>query len=141
MEQRGHSPKLFPPRAIQSIISSAKNRMIPAPELAAASPFDRIAQTAADVMGAMGAALKSANAMDFDDLLLHPLTLFRERPDRLEYWRDRFSFLIFYDSLHNIFGEFVGVTGLPHAGEQSAVAIEIGCTAEGVPSVAVWGHA
>ena len=23
------------------------------------------------------------NAMDFDDLMLHPLTLFREHPDRL----------------------------------------------------------
>ena len=31
----------------------------------------------------MGPALKAANAMDFDDLLLHPLTLFREHPDRL----------------------------------------------------------
>ncbi len=32
---------------------------------------------------ALGPALQAANAMDFDDLLLHPLTLFRERPDRL----------------------------------------------------------
>ena len=35
MEQRGHSTKLFPPRAVQSIISSAKNRMTPPSELAA----------------------------------------------------------------------------------------------------------
>jgi DNA helicase-2/ATP-dependent DNA helicase PcrA len=42
----------------------------------------------------MAPALKSANAMDFDDLLLHPLTLFRERPDRLAYWQERFNFLL-----------------------------------------------
>ena len=84
MDQRGHSTKMFPPRAVQSLISAAKNRMVPPSELAAGvSPFDRLAQVAADVYGAMGPALKAANAMDFDDLLLHPLTLFREHPDRL----------------------------------------------------------
>ena len=30
-----------------------------------------------------GAGAEAANAMDFDDLMLHPLTLFREHPERL----------------------------------------------------------
>ncbi|HKV76108.1 MAG TPA: UvrD-helicase domain-containing protein [Gemmatimonadales bacterium] len=94
LEQKGHPPKLFPPRVIQAIISGAKNRLTPPSELAGSSPFDRVTQVAAEVYGALNAALKSANAMDFDDLLLHPLTLFRERPDRLAYWRDRFTFLL-----------------------------------------------
>jgi len=95
MEQRGHSTKLFPPRAVQAVISSAKNRMMPPSELAAgASPFDRLAQVAADVYGALGPALKAANAMDFDDLLLHPLTLFREHPDRLRAYQAKFSFVL-----------------------------------------------
>ncbi|HUF36126.1 MAG TPA: UvrD-helicase domain-containing protein [Gemmatimonadales bacterium] len=94
MEQRNHSVKLFPPRAVQSLISAAKNRMVPASELAVASPFDRLAQVAADVYGALGPALRAANAMDFDDLLLHPLTLFREHPDRLRAYQARFSFVL-----------------------------------------------
>jgi DNA helicase-2/ATP-dependent DNA helicase PcrA len=94
MEQRSHSTKLFPPRAVQSLISAAKNRMVPPAELAGSSPFDRLAQVAADVYGAMGPALKAANAMDFDDLLLHPLTLFREHPDRLKAYQSRFSFVL-----------------------------------------------
>jgi DNA helicase-2/ATP-dependent DNA helicase PcrA len=53
-----------------------------------------MAQVAADVFSALGPALKAANAMDFDDLLLHPLTLFREQPDRLAYYRERFSFVL-----------------------------------------------
>ena len=94
MEQRGHSTKLFPPRAIQSVISAAKNRMVPPSQLAAGATFDRIVQVAADVYAALGPALKAANAMDFDDLLLHPLTLFREHPDRLRAYQTRFSFLL-----------------------------------------------
>ncbi|HEX6104825.1 MAG TPA: UvrD-helicase domain-containing protein [Gemmatimonadales bacterium] len=94
MEQRGHSVKLFPPRAVQSLISAAKNRMVGPAELAAGSTFDRLAQVAADVYGAMGPALKAANAMDFDDLLLHPLTLFREHPDRLRAYQARFNFVL-----------------------------------------------
>ncbi|MBP9202233.1 MAG: UvrD-helicase domain-containing protein, partial [Gemmatimonadales bacterium] len=93
MEQRGHSSKLFPPKLIQGLISAAKNRMT-SPDDLAASPFDRPAQVAADVYRALGAALKAQNAMDFDDLMLHPLTLFRERPDRLRYYQERFAFLL-----------------------------------------------
>ena len=94
MEQRGHSTKLFPPRAVQSLISAAKNRMTPPEALAAASPFDRLSQVAGDVYAAMGPALKAANAMDFDDLLLHPLTLFRDHPERLRAYQERFSFVL-----------------------------------------------
>jgi ATP-dependent DNA helicase UvrD/PcrA len=94
MEAGGHSTKLFPPRMVQSLISGAKNRMTGPDELAAASPFDRATQVASDVYRALGPALKGANAMDFDDLMLHPLVLFRERPDRLRYYQERFAFLL-----------------------------------------------
>lgn len=94
LEQRGHSPKTFTPKVVQSIISGARNRMQTSEDLRTASVFDRLAQVAADVYDAMGPALKAANAMDFDDLLLQPLTLFREHPDRLEYYRNKFQFVL-----------------------------------------------
>jgi DNA helicase II / ATP-dependent DNA helicase PcrA len=94
MEQQGHSTKLFAPRAVQSLISAAKNRMVSPGELAAGASFDRLVQVAAEVYGALGPALKAANAMDFDDLLLHPLRLFREHPDRLRAYQNRFSFIL-----------------------------------------------
>jgi len=93
MEQQGHSTKLFAPRAVQSVISAAKNRMVPPSELATGG-FDGLAQVAAEVYSALGPALKGANAMDFDDLLLHPLTLFREHPDRLRAYQSRFNFIL-----------------------------------------------
>jgi ATP-dependent DNA helicase UvrD/PcrA len=94
MERQGHSTKLFPPRAVQSLISAAKNRMVPPSELASGASFDRLVQVAAEVYSALGPALKTANAMDFDDLLLHPLTLFREHPDRLRAYQSRFRFIL-----------------------------------------------
>ncbi len=94
MEQQGHSTKLFPPRAVQSVISAAKNRMVSPVDLANGASFDRLAQVAAEVYGALGAALKTANAMDFDDLLLHPLKLFREHPERLRVYQNRFRFIL-----------------------------------------------
>jgi DNA helicase-2/ATP-dependent DNA helicase PcrA len=94
LDQRGHSSKLFPPRLIQAIISAAKNRMTTPASLAENAGFDRVTQVAAEIYAALGPALKSGNAMDFDDLLLHPLTLFRERPDRLDYYADRFAFVL-----------------------------------------------
>ena len=94
LEQKGHSPKTFTPRAVSSVISAAKNRMQSPEDLAASSPFDRLAKVAADVYSALGPAMRAANAMDFDDLMLHPLTLFREHPDRLAAWRDRFAFVL-----------------------------------------------
>ena len=94
MEQRGHSTKTFTPRAVQSVISGAKNRMQSPEALAGSAGFDRLAAAAADVYAVLGPALKAANAMDFDDLLLHPLTLFRDHPDRLERYRERFQFIL-----------------------------------------------
>lgn len=94
MEQRGHPVKKFPPRAVEALISAAKNRMVPPAELAGSAPFDRLAQVAAEVYADLAPALKAANAMDFDDLLLHPLTLFREHPDRLRAYQERFSFVL-----------------------------------------------
>ena len=95
MEQRGHSVKMFPPRAVQAIISAAKNRMV-SPSDAGRGRRRSIAlpKWPPTCIGAMGPALKAANAMDFDDLLLHPLTLFREHPDRLRAYQQRFSFIL-----------------------------------------------
>jgi DNA helicase II / ATP-dependent DNA helicase PcrA len=93
LEERGLSPKANPPRAIHAIISGAKNRMLLPEELGATadSPLQRVA---ADIYAALGPGLRRANAMDFDDLLLLPLTLFAEHPERLAYWQGRFQHVL-----------------------------------------------
>ena len=89
LERLGHSPKTFPPRLITSLISAAKNRLV-SPEELGATADDAPSRVAAAVYANLGDALRTANAMDFDDLLLHPLALFAEHPDRMAYYQDRF---------------------------------------------------
>jgi DNA helicase-2/ATP-dependent DNA helicase PcrA len=93
LEARQLSTKVYPPRTVHAVISSAKNRMLLPEELGAQADTPLI-KVAADIYAALGPALKQANAMDFDDLLLHPLTLFREHPERLAYWQDRFQHVL-----------------------------------------------
>jgi len=93
LEARQLSTKVYSPRSVHGVISSAKNRMLTPEELGAQMDTPLI-KVAADVFAALGPALKQANAMDFDDLLLHPLTLFREHPERLAYWQDRFQHVL-----------------------------------------------
>src|SRR3954470_9983505 len=93
LEARQLSTKVYQPRTVHAVISSAKNRMLTPEELGnqADTPLIKVA---AEIFAALGPALKQANAMDFDDLLLHPLTLFREHPERLAYWQDRFQHVL-----------------------------------------------
>src|SRR6266567_1961274 len=93
LEARQLSTKVYPPRTVHAVISSAKNRMLTAEQLGqeADTPLVKVA---GEIYAALGPALKQANAMDFDDLLLHPLVLFREHPERLAYWQDRFRHVL-----------------------------------------------
>src|SRR6266478_3796779 len=93
LEARQLSPKAYPPRTVHGLISSAKNRMLTPEELGAQADTPYV-KVAADIYADLGPALKQANAMDFDDLLLHPLALFREHPERLAYWQDRFQHVL-----------------------------------------------
>src|SRR5216110_3444558 len=93
LEARQLSIKVYTPRAVHGLISSAKNRMLQPEELGARADTPLV-KVAADVYADLGPALKQANAMDFDDLLLHPLTLFRQHPERLAYWQDRFQHVL-----------------------------------------------
>ena len=93
LEARQLSTKVYSPRTVHAVISSAKNRMLTPEELGnqADTPLIKVA---GEIYAALGPALKQANAMDFDDLLLHPLTLFRDHAERLVYWQDRFQHVL-----------------------------------------------
>jgi DNA helicase-2/ATP-dependent DNA helicase PcrA len=93
LEAKQVSPKAYPPRSVHAVISGAKNRML-LPEELGAQADTPLVRVAADIYAALVPALKQANAMDFDDLLLHPLALFRDHPERLAYWQDRFQHVL-----------------------------------------------
>jgi DNA helicase-2/ATP-dependent DNA helicase PcrA len=93
IDDLGLPPKLYTARSVRHEISRAKNAMT-TPEEVAAAALDPWHANIARIYAASLAALHRANAMDFDDLLLQPLALFAQHPDRLAWWQGRFRFLL-----------------------------------------------
>jgi DNA helicase II / ATP-dependent DNA helicase PcrA len=85
--------KKMSPRSILGQISQAKSRQQGPDEYraAAATIFDR---RIADVFDLYQQRMVAANAMDFDDLLLNTVRLFRLHPDVLEHYRTRFTHIL-----------------------------------------------
>jgi ATP-dependent DNA helicase UvrD/PcrA len=79
-------PKRFPPRAIRSQVSAAKNRLTDAEEYAE-QQGGFFEQTVADVYRLYEKRMHEANAMDFDDLLVRTVNLF----ELFEDVRDRYQ--------------------------------------------------
>ena len=89
----GLDPKRFTPRGVHGYISLWKNELTD-PAQAAADARDIFARKHADVYAEYQARLQKAGAMDFDDLLLNVVKLFREHPDALEHYRQRFQHIL-----------------------------------------------
>jgi DNA helicase-2/ATP-dependent DNA helicase PcrA len=89
----GLDSKRFPPRSVHSQISLWKNELVD-PERSAEQAHDIFARKQADVYAEYQARLFKAGAMDFDDLLLNVVRLFREHPDVLDHYRERFEHIL-----------------------------------------------
>ena len=93
-------PKRHNPRAILSRISSAKNEMIPPAQYRSLDYFGEIVK---QVYASYQQALRDANAMDFDDLLLNMVTLLRDNEDLRAHYQNRFEYVLvdeFQDTNH-----------------------------------------
>ncbi len=86
-------PKRFPPRQLHARISALKNDLI-GPAEVSASAFTPPEQKIADVYTEYQRRLLDASAVDFDDLLMLVVRLFREHPEALERWRHRFRHVL-----------------------------------------------
>jgi len=111
----GLDPKKFPAKAVQATISAAKNDGLGPVQFAdrAGSIFDR---KIADVFTEYQSRLLAAGAMDFDDLLLNTVRLFREHPDVLESHRKRFRHVLVdeYQDTNHVQNEIVLLLGAEH---------------------------
>ncbi|MFA4890938.1 MAG: UvrD-helicase domain-containing protein [Candidatus Gracilibacteria bacterium] len=92
LENAGISPKAMNPKAILGAISNAKNQLIGPDE------FVRYANTAfmekvASLYGPYQKALKQNNALDFDDLIMKTVELFRAFPEVLAEYQEKFRYI------------------------------------------------
>jgi ATP-dependent DNA helicase UvrD/PcrA len=85
--------KRFPPRGVHAVISLWKNELVD-PDTAAGRAENIFDRKRADIYREYQARLLKAGAMDFDDLLVNTVRLFREHPDVLESYRQRFEHIL-----------------------------------------------
>ena len=83
----------FTPESLASAISHAKNHLVTAADYRP-RPGHPLGAIAARVYPAYQAQLAAANAVDFDDLLLHVAVLLRENPEVRQSLDDRFRFVL-----------------------------------------------
>lgn len=89
----GYDPKIYNPRAIRNKISSCKNEMTSpeAYERYAANDFEKVVQ---EVYAKYEKKLQRNNSVDFDDLLLLPIELFKKNPDILNKYQDLYQYIL-----------------------------------------------
>jgi DNA helicase-2/ATP-dependent DNA helicase PcrA len=89
----GLDAKRFTPRGVHGLISLWKNELVD-PAGAAAKAENIFDRKHADVYAEYQVRLERAGAMDFDDLLLNVVRLFRQHPDVLDHYRNRFRHIL-----------------------------------------------
>jgi DNA helicase-2/ATP-dependent DNA helicase PcrA len=96
MDDLNIDKKRLPPRAVAAVVSQAKAELVTPEEFVtdvsgSSDPFrGRIGQIYAEYQR----RLRAASAMDFDDLLMVTVQLFRQCPDVLESYQERFRHIL-----------------------------------------------
>ncbi len=80
-------PKQFAPRALQSVISNAKSQVLGPTDLRGKSYFEEVTRR---VYERYQQLLMDSSALDFDDLLMKTVVLFRKNPEVLEKYQSRY---------------------------------------------------
>ena len=94
LKDQNIDPKKYDPRSMLNAISSAKNECIDAEEFAGqANQFNPFEKTAAEVYTAYQKRLRKNQSLDFDDLIMTTLTLFKRVPEVLEFYQNKFHYI------------------------------------------------
>src|SRR4030042_842865 len=80
-------PKQFAPRALQSVISNAKSQMLGPTDLRGKSYFEEVTRR---VYERYQQLLTDSSALDFDDLLMKTVLLFRQNKEILNKYQSRY---------------------------------------------------
>jgi len=94
LKQLDISEKVFPPRSILGEIGRAKDTLLNAKGYREKAGEDYRKKAIASVFELYEKKLKTANAMDFDDLITQTVYLFRQHPAILEKYRSRWRYIM-----------------------------------------------
>ena len=94
MADLGVSDKMFPPKAVLGEISRSKDKMLSPKQFIQSVGSDYRLSVIGKIYDRYQTRLKTANALDFDDLIVLTVRLFEEFPDVLEYYQNRFRYIL-----------------------------------------------
>ncbi len=94
IKELGVDEKKYPPRAVLSAISRAKDQLIDPRAYAKYNQGDYYLSTVAELYELYQRKLKQNNAMDFDDLIGNTVRLLEECPEILEQYQKRFRYIL-----------------------------------------------
>ena len=96
LKEQNLDEKTFQPRSVLSIISSAKDRYEGPEEFAKKNEHANDWKMAriAKIYAAYEKKLRGANALDFDDIIYHTVTLLQQEPEVLEYYQQKFRYVL-----------------------------------------------
>ena len=95
LKQMNLNEKMYNPRDIRALISDAKNRLLTPKEwIAEAGEGDFRNRKYYEIYAAYQKRLKESNALDFDDLLMKTIELLINHPPVLEYYQNRFHYIM-----------------------------------------------
>jgi ATP-dependent DNA helicase UvrD/PcrA len=86
-------PKRYPPRAVAALIGRAKDELV-WPQQYAEQAGNHYERVVAEVYAEYQRRLRAAGALDFDDIIMETVRLFREHPQVLEHYQERFSHIL-----------------------------------------------
>lgn len=112
--------KVYKPARVQATISNAKNALISSQMYAQNKElieYDQRAKMPAikDIYREYNNRLKASNTMDFDDLLFYTNCLFRDHPDVLASYQQRYQFILVDEYQDTNFAQYLVVKQLADA--------------------------
>jgi len=92
MKDNNLDVKRFEPKAVQAAIGAAKNELV-SPEQYDQRQGDYFESIVAKVYTQYQKRLKANNSLDFDDLLLLTIQLFKDAPEVLDFYQNKFKYI------------------------------------------------
>lgn len=112
----GISEKVIDPDRLRGLISMAKNNAVGPEDFLREFAEIYRAKDIASLYGAYQKKLRENNAMDFDDLLFNTYRMFLDVPQVLEYYQDRFRYILVdeYQDTNRLQYEIIALVAQKH---------------------------